>query len=223
MNKVRFWSYKADYFPEILPIIWENPLHGLWKLLYFWIPMSIEVIPEQVMSFKCLVYPETAFKDRMHVIFKCITYPVTFIIVYHYRAFLPLFVCLMITHILGSVEMALFDGFLFAFFSVTHISLFGRYDDWGKDFFARTLREGAEELRNSLLEMPAEYFYTAKDIFEGLPSDIAKDTYRKLMRKFHPDVTGGDKLAAQNIAVEYKKHCVHLGGDGRWFDDIAGQ
>ena len=217
MRRLKFWTYNEDYFPEILPIIWENPLHGIWKFLSFWIPQFIEEIPGQIMSVKNIIYPDIAIEHRMHVVFKAITYPLTFCVLY-FRASLSLLVCLILTHIIGSLEMALFDGLLFAIFGVTHISLFGEYDSWGKDFLTNTVRDGAEEIKNQLLDMPAEYFYSSTGFFEGLPSDIAKDTYRGLMKKFHPDVPGGDKLASQIIAEEYRKHCGYLNEDGSLFE-----
>ncbi len=222
MRRLKFWSYKEDYFPEIIPIIWRTPLSGIWSLICYWMKEFWDEIPDQIMSIRYITYPDIALKDKADVIFKCIFYPLTFSILY-FRVSLPLFVCLVVTHILGSIEMSLFNGLMFAVFSATHVSLFGKYDSWGKDFLTNTVREGAEEIKDMLLDMPAEYFYSCTGFFKGLPSDIAKNTYRGLMKKFHPDIPGGDKVAAQIITEEYRKHCGYLNEDGSLFENEFSQ
>ena len=217
MRRLKFWTYKEDYFPEILPVIWHTPLHGIWKLIDFWIYDLVRELPEQIMSFRDIIYPSIAMEDKLDTVFKLITYPLTFCILRFWTP-LHLILCLLLTHLIGSLLMALFNSLMFAIFSVTHVSLFGKFDSWGKDFLTSTVREGAESTKELLLNMPAEYFHSNRGFFTGLPSDIAKDTYRGLMKKFHPDVLGGDERAARIIVEEYRKHCGYHDTDGSLFN-----
>lgn len=217
MRRFRFWCYKDDYFPEILPIIWHTPLHGIRKLMDFWMSDFAREFPEQILSIRELIYPSIAMRDKVDTVFKFVTYPMIFCILRFWTP-LHLILCLLLTHLIGSLLMALFNSLMFAVFSVTHISLFGKFDSWGKDFLKSTVREGAESTKEFLLDMPAEYFHSNRGFFAGLPSDIAKDTYRGLMKKFHPDVLGGDERAAQVILEEYRKYCGYLDTDGSLFD-----
>ena len=47
----------------------------------------------------------------------------------------------------------------------------------------------------------------ASSFFAGMDADMAKKTYRKLLKQYHPDNAEGDLETTQKIIEDYKNYC----------------
>lgn len=61
--------------------------------------------------------------------------------------------------------------------------------------------------RNSTKENEKKYQEMEESFFAGMEADVAKETYRKLLKQYHPDNINGDSEVTRKIIQDYREYC----------------
>lgn len=64
-----------------------------------------------------------------------------------------------------------------------------------------------KENRDTTKDNTKSYQEMGESFFSGMEADVAKETYRKLLKQYHPDNINGDLEMTRKIIEEYREYC----------------